>query len=101
MGNINDHMKGKVLLPRLGMRTAVTVLALLCEWERGQSTGGAYVGNQAKLQKLMMGEIMKIEQPSPQCATSTFYTQINEVSRNIHHFLPFLIEPFLALLSLT
>ena len=67
-------MKGKVLLPRLGMRTAVTVLALLCEWARGQSAGGADIGNQAKLQKLMMGEIKKIEQPSPQCDIYILHT---------------------------
>ena len=68
----------------LGMRTALAVLALLCGGARGQSkveaaAAMADVGNQmAKLQKLMMGEIKKIEQPSPKC---DIYTQINDVSR--------------------
>ena len=68
----------------LGMRTVLTVLVLLCGGARGQkmeavSSAMADVGNQmAKLQKLMMGEIKKIEQPSPKC---DIYTQINDVSR--------------------
>ena len=73
------------LLLMLGMRTALAVLALLCGGARGQSkveaaaAAMADVGNQmAKLQKLMMGEIKKIEQPSPKC---DIYTQINDVSR--------------------
>ena len=76
-------MKGKGLLPRLFMRTVLTVLALLCGGARGQkmeavSAAMADVGNQmAKLQKLMMGEIKKIEQPSAKC---DIYTQINDVS---------------------
>ena len=68
----------------LGMRTALAVLALLCGGARGQSkveaaaAAMADVGNQmAKLQKLMMGEIKKMEQPSSRC---DIYTQINDVS---------------------
>ena len=83
-------MKGKGLLPMLGLRTALTVLVLLCGGARGQSkveaaaAAMADVGNQmAKLQKLMMGEIKKIEQPSAKC---DIYTQINDVSRKIDHF---------------
>ena len=81
-------MKGKGLLSRLGLRAALTVLVLLCGGARGQkmeavSAAMADVGNKmAKLQKLMMGEIKKMEQPSSRC---NIYTQINDVSRKNYH----------------
>ena len=81
-------MKGKAFILSLGLRTALTVLVLLCEGARGQkieavSAAMADVGNKmAKLQKLMMGEIKKMEQPSSRC---NIYTQINDVSRKIYH----------------